>query len=272
MTPPPVVTVLHVAAGTLVLGVAPAAMLVRKGGLAHRRWGTAFACAMIVVLLTATVMWQPHGHLFLLFLDVVSAYLVFQGYRVIARRRRKQPDAREDAIDLGAALLVLASTVALLVLAATAATPLMRSIALILAAIAAIAAAFAALDLRAIRAGAQSRLGSLLVHISAMIGAYISAVTAFLVINLHTVPMAVRWIVPSLVGTFVIGGFSTVYRRRFAKARRARPARSEAVRPVSDQAESALPVSGQSEVAPSLSAAGIVPMPTPNRLESSLPK
>jgi hypothetical protein len=148
----------------------------------------------------------------------------------------------------------------------------MRSIALILAAIAAIAAAFAALDLRAIRAGAQSRLGSLLVHISAMIGAYISAVTAFLVINLHTVPMSVRWIVPSLVGTFVIGGFSTVYRRRFAKARRPRPARSEAVRPVSDQAESALPVSGQSEVAPSLSAAGIVPMPTPNRLESSLPK
>ena len=256
MGPPPVVTILHVAAGTLVLGVAPAAMLVRKGGLAHRRWGTAFACAMIVVLLTATVMWQPHGHLFLLFLDVVSAYLVFQGYRVIARRRRKQPDAREDAIDLGAALLVLASTVALLILAA----------------IAAIAAAFAALDLRAIRAGAQSRLGSLLVHISAMIGAYISAVTAFLVINLHTVPMAVRWIVPSLVGTFVIGGFSTVYRRRFAKARRARPAQSENAPSVSDRSQAALSVSDQSAAAPSLSAAGIVPMPTPNRLESSLPK
>jgi hypothetical protein len=246
---PAVITAFHVAAGTLVLAVAPAAMIVRKGGRSHRRWGSTFIAAMLVVLLTAAVMWQPHGHLFLLFLDVVCAYLVFQGYRVIARRRRKQPQARQDGIDLAAAALVLLSTCALLVLAVTATTPLMRSIALILAAIAAIAAAFAALDLRAIAAGRQSRLGSLLVHISAMIGAYISAVTAFVVINVHAAPMAARWIVPSLVGSIVIGGFSTVYRRRFAAAKPAAP-----------------------RAAPSPPSSGIVPMPMPKRLESSLPK
>jgi hypothetical protein len=225
-------------------------MLVRKGGRAHRRWGTAFICAMMIVLATATVMWQPHGHLFLLFLDVVCAYLVFQGYRVIARRRRLAPDRRQDAIDLGAAGLVLASTVALVALAATASTPLMRSIALILAAIAAIAAAFAALDLRAIASRTQSRLGSLLVHISAMIGAYISAVTAFVVINLHSVPMAARWTVPSAVGTIVIGWFSTEYRRRFSRRKE--------------------PQSTAGIVSPA--STGISPMPTPKRLESSLPK
>jgi hypothetical protein len=205
---------------------------------------------MMVVLLTATVMWQPHGHLFLLFLDVVCAYLVFQGYRVIARRRRRAPNRRQDAIDLTAAALVLASTVALVALAVTASTPLMRSIALILAAIGAIAAAFAALDLRAIASHTQSRLGSLLVHISAMIGAYISAVTAFVVINLHTVPMAARWIVPSAVGTVVIGWFSTEYRRRFARRKESQPTAGVVSR----------------------GSAGISPMPTPKRLESSLPK
>ena len=63
----------------------------------------------------------------------------------------------------------------------------------------------------------QSKLGSLLMHLSAMIGAYISAVTAFVVINAHAVPMGLRWLVPSLLGSGVIAGFSIVYRRRFAR-------------------------------------------------------
>jgi len=248
--PPPAasVTFLHIAAGTLVLGVAPAAMLVRKGGPSHRRWGMAFILAMAVVLVTAAFMWQPHGHLFLLLLDCVCAYLVFQGYRVIARRRRKERDARADRLDLTAAALVLASAVALVVLVAVSGAPLMRELAPILLAISAIAAIFAGLDLRALTARVQTRLGSLLVHISAMIGAYISAVTAFCVINFHHVPMTARWIVPSLLGSIVIGAFSTTYRRRLAGTRRA-------------QSVPATASSGSRSL-----------MPTPKRLESSLPK
>jgi hypothetical protein len=223
MAPGAAVTWLHIAAGTLVLGVAPAAMIVRKGGPSHRRWGLTFTFAMAAVLMTAAFMWQPHGHLFLFWLDFVCAYLVFQGFRVIARRRRKAPDVRADRIDLAAAALVLCCSAALLTLAATADTPLMRGLAPILASIAAIAGIFAALDLRALAARVQTRLGSLLVHISAMIGAYISAVTAFCVINFHSVPMAARWIVPSFIGTIVIGAFSTQYRRRFARRTRSAP-------------------------------------------------
>jgi hypothetical protein len=249
MTPGSLITWLHIAAGTLVLGVAPAAMLVRKGGSNHRRWGVGFISAMVVVLGTAAFMWQPHGHLFLLLLDCVCAYLVFQGYRVIARRRRKRPDPRADALDLGAAAFVLCSVVALFVLACTARTPLMRDLAPILASIATIAAIFAALDVRALGARVQTKLGSLLVHISAMIGAYISAVTAFCVINVHSVPMAARWIVPSFCGTIVIGAFSTAYRRRFARAARR-----------------------HSPAAAAASSGNFSLMPTPNRLESSLPK
>jgi hypothetical protein len=214
------VTLVHVGAGALVLVVAPAAMISRKGGRWHRGWGLAFASGMAFVLATAAFMWQPHGHLFLLFLDFVSAYLVFTGFRTIARRRRRIPEARADRIDALAAGLVLACAAALAILGFGAQTTLLRSLAAVLVALGAIAVSFAFLDLRAIVRRRQTRLGSLLMHLSAMIAAYISAVTAFCVINFHGVPMGLRWLVPSLAGSVVIGAFSIAYRRRFARSAR----------------------------------------------------
>ena len=210
----------HVLTGTIVLFVAPAALLTRKGGRWHRRWGQIFTAAMAVVLVSAAFMWQAQGHVFLLVLDFVCAYLVFEGFRVIARRRRRTPDRVADRIDVGAAVVILVCSTALVALAATARTPLMHDIASVLVGLAAIAAVFALLDLRAVVARVQTRLGSLLLHISAMMAAYISAVTAFCVINFHGVPMNLRWIVPSVLGSVVIAYFSTQYRLKFAATRR----------------------------------------------------
>jgi uncharacterized membrane protein len=222
----------HVATGAVVLVVAPAALLTRKGGRAHRFWGVVFGWAMAAVLATAAFMWQAKGHLFLLVLDVVCAYLVFEGFRVIFRRRRRAADRAANALDIGAAVAVLAAAVALFALAATSQTPLMRSIAGVLIGLGAIAAIFAALDLRAILGRVQTPQGSLLLHISAMLAAYISAVTAFCVINFHGVPMPLRWIVPSALGSLVIAGFSTQVRLRFARSRRARERKASGLRDV----------------------------------------
>jgi len=214
------ITLAHVAAGTIVLVVAPLALITLKGGSWHKRWGRFFAFAMCGVLGTSLFMWQPHRHVFLLALAVVCAYLIYEGYRVIARRRTAI-DKRADAFDLSAATLVLLSSAALFVIAVTAQTPLMHSITSILMALAAIGAIFAALDIRAVCSGARTRLGSLLMHISAMIAAYISAVTAFCVINFHDVPMNLRWIVPSAVGSTIIAYFSVQYRKKIARRKHA---------------------------------------------------
>jgi hypothetical protein len=214
------IVLFHIVAGTIVLIVAPIALITLKGGRTHRRAGSAFAFAMGVVLFTAAFMWQAKGHVFLLVLDVVCAYLVFEGFRVIARRRRKTADRVADGIDLAAAGLIVLCSIALVAIALVAQTPLMRDIAGILIGLAAIATTFAVLDLRAVAARVQTRLGSLLLHISAMMAAYISAVTAFCVINFHGVPMSLRWIVPSLIGSTIIAYFSAQYRLKFAAAKR----------------------------------------------------
>jgi hypothetical protein len=141
----------------------------------------------------------------------VSGYLVFSGYRILARRRRRRDDDLDNGVDIAAAALTVAAGVWLLVIAATAASDLMRGLAPIMAGLGVVAIAFAANDVRGIF-GPRTRAGFLIAHFSAMIAAYISAVTAFVVINAHGVPMELRWLVPIGVGTLVITAFSIPYR------------------------------------------------------------
>jgi hypothetical protein len=204
-------TVLHVIFGTFVLVVAPAAMFARKGGRWHRRWGKAFMLAMGVVLFTAGFMWQPKGHLFLLALSLVSAYFIFNGFRILARRRRRREDDLDNGVDILAAVATVVAGAWLFWIAATPVDKLMQSLAPIMAGLAAVAIAFAFNDIRGIF-GPRSRVGALIAHFSAMIAAYISAVTAFVVINAHGVPMQLRWLVPISIGTLVISAFALPYR------------------------------------------------------------
>ena len=196
-------TLLHVLFGTLALVVAPVAVFARKGGPWHRRCGFAFILAMAIVLFSAGFLWQAKGHMFLLPLAAVSGYLIFSGYRALMRHRRAVPDPFEDRVDMLAAGVAILAALGIVYLAATASTALMLQIRPALVGIGAIAVAFAANELLGF-AAPRMPLGWLLSHFAGMVAAYVSAVTAFVVINAHDVPMMVRWSVPSLAGGAVI--------------------------------------------------------------------
>jgi len=213
-------TWLHIVAGTIVLAVTPVALFVRLGGRWHRRIGTVFAVAMAIVLFSALFMWQKQGHQFLFALAFVSAYLVYHGFRIVERRRRKVADQLDDRVDLVAAGVAVVSGIWLFVLAAHAATDEMRSLVPVLFGLGAIAIAFALNDVRGVVVGRRMQIGWLLAHLSAMLSAYISGVTAFVVINAHGVPMLLRWAVPIGLGTSVIVGYSIRYRLAAAAAKR----------------------------------------------------
>jgi len=200
-------TVVHVVFGTIALVVVPAALLSRKGGAWHRRWGVAFTASMFAVLFTAGFLWQAKGHLFLVPLAGVSAYLIFNAWRVIARRRRLRPDPIDDRIDMLAALGAIGAGVVTAAMGLTASTPLLLSIRPALVGIGSIAICFGLNDLVGFRSQ-RTPSGWMLAHLSAMLAAYISAVTAFLVINAHAVPMMLRWLVPSAIGAGTIIAYS----------------------------------------------------------------
>jgi uncharacterized membrane protein len=205
-------TALHVFFGTVALVVAPAAVIARKGGSWHRRCGFAFILAMAIVLFSAGFLWQAKGHLFLVPLGAVSGYLVFNGYRNVVRHRRRTPDPFEDRVDVFAAGIAVAAGLGVVYLAATASNDLMFSIRPALVGIAAIAVCFAMNDVLGFTAP-RMKVGWLVGHFAGMIAAYIAAVTAFVVINAHAVPMQLRWLVPSLSGGAVI----VVYTLRYVR-------------------------------------------------------
>src|SRR5438034_3561536 len=84
------IRLVHVAAGTLALVVAPIPMLTAKGGGTHRRWGQVYFWAMAVVAVTAVILaaWRPV--VFLALLAVFSFYSAFYGYRALFRKRPRE--------------------------------------------------------------------------------------------------------------------------------------------------------------------------------------
>jgi hypothetical protein len=168
---------------------------------------------MAVVLFTAGFMWQSKGHFFLVPLGVVSGYLVVNGYRVAERRRRPVPNRLQDGIDIALALVVICAGIGAARLGITASTPLLHSIEPALIGIGTIAISFGLNDILGFL-GPRLRQGWLFAHFAALIAAYVSAVTAFVVINAHGAPMMLRWFVPSLIGVSAIGAYTFRYTSR----------------------------------------------------------
>ena len=54
---------------------------------------------------------------------------------------------------------------------------------------------------------------------SGMLGSYIAAVSAFSVVNFGFLPIAVRWLWPTIVGTPLIALWISYYRGRFGRWR-----------------------------------------------------
>jgi uncharacterized membrane protein len=78
---------IHVAAGLTALVMAPLAMLVRKGGTAHRRWGKVYFWAMFAIFASSLAVMTYRLNLFLLFIAVLAFYSAFSGCRVLQRKR-----------------------------------------------------------------------------------------------------------------------------------------------------------------------------------------
>lgn len=204
---------IHIIIGTVALVVAPGAMLARKGGRWHRRWGKTYFWAMAVVALTAVVMSLMRSGLFLLLVAVFSFYLAFTGYRALYRKRPHDPVALMDGIVAGASLL---GGVGLTVYGGwlSASGDGFGAVAL---AFGALSAGFAGTDLwRFMRPSAAKRAWFFL-HMTRMLGAYIATVSAFSAVNFTFLPPVVRWLWPTVVGSIGIALWVRYYRKRFAR-------------------------------------------------------
>ena len=208
---------IHIAAGTVALFMAPAAMLTAKGGRAHRRWGKIYFWAMMVVAATAVILaaWRPT--LFLGLLAVFSFYLAFSGYRALFRKR---PFAgqKATALDWAAALFTLGASAGLVVLGLARPSATWERLGVVPIVFGLLGVVLAGNDLRKFVRPPRERQAWWFDHMAGMLASYIAAVSAFSVVNFTFLPITVRWLWPTALGTPLIIVWITVYKVRFQRA------------------------------------------------------
>lgn len=185
---------LHIAAGFTGFFVAPVALLVRKGGPAHRAWGKVFFWAMVVAGITAIVSASLHGLTFLLLTGIFSLYLACFGYRSLYLKHlgQHQRPAPLDWLMVTAGLAIFVGTLLYGILhVKTNPVPVVFG---------AIGTMTAGRQLRGFLRVGSSRPGQWLRnHMSGFVGSYIAAVSAFSVTSLKFIPFPLNFLWPTLV-------------------------------------------------------------------------
>ena len=213
---------IHVLAGTVALVVAPIALMTVKGGPTHRRWGKVYFWAMAVVAATAIVVGFWRSILFLVLTAVFSFYAALSGYRVLSRKR---PDLGQgpSSLDWVAAGITLAASAMLVILGIVKPTPRFQALSTVAMVFGGLGFSIAGLDVWRFWRPPSDKRAWWYTHMANMIGSYIAAVTAFSVVNFHSLPTTLRWLWPTMIGSPLIAIWITYYKRRFNKPTSAAP-------------------------------------------------
>ena len=214
----------HAALGTIALGVAPLAMLVRKGGDWHRRWGKVFFYSMIGVCATAIFLAIAHPQNFWLALVAVfSFHMVASGYRSLYLKKLHE-GLKPASVDLwlhGSAGLVngglLIWGLSHLLMGQK------ETKAILFAVFGLIGSLMVFTNIQRFYKRKHDKREWFFAHISGTLGGYIATVSAFSAVNLTMIkPVWLQWLWPTLVGAPLIALISVYYRKRFEKGARVR--------------------------------------------------
>ncbi len=188
-----VLLLLHIVAGAAALVTAAIALMVVKGGVHHVRAGRVYAASMALVCASALPLAVLGADVLLLMVAVFSFYLVFAGWR-FARNAGARPGAMDWA-----AVTVMGLTG--LGMWGYGAALFQRGDPqwVTMTVFGCIAVALSAVDLRYHRASGRSGSQRIARHLTNMLAGTIATVTAALVVNVHTRPAWLAWILPTVL-------------------------------------------------------------------------
>lgn len=193
----------HIASGGLALisGITP--MLLEKGGKIHKRAGTVFVYAMFTASFSAFVLSIMTNNSFLLAVAVFSFYMNYTGYRALRNRAFKYVWydwlASVVSASLGIYMISTRNTV-LLVFGGILALMVIQDL---------------YKQFKGDEAIREARRQRVILHIGRMVGTYIAAFTAFVVVNVKNVkPWWLPWLLPTLIGVPFIFYWAGQWRKK----------------------------------------------------------
>lgn len=188
---------LHAGLGGIALLAGLVALLAQKGRGVHKKSGLAFFYALLFSTSTALIisLLPRHESPFLFAIGIFSAYFIITGYRAL-RFKKGIPKLLVDKL-ISWTMIVTGLCMVLLPII------LSHKINIILSVFGIVGLLFALRDLRLFTNYQKLKSSWLQLHLGKMIGGYIAATTAFVVVN-NLFSGIYGWFIPGIIGGFYI--------------------------------------------------------------------
>ena len=192
-----ILIITHATFGGIALLTGLISIIAYKGKNLHKKSGKFFVYTMITSGLIAMfiAVLPNHECPFLFAIGIFSTYLALTGYRAL-RFKRKSINLKLDIV----LAWIMAVTGFLMIILPTVLTQRFN---IVLGVFGILGISLAIQDLMLFRNSKRLRKGWLKMHIGKIMGGYISAVTAFIVVN-QLIPGIYGWLIPSLIGSVFI--------------------------------------------------------------------
>ncbi len=208
---------LHIAGGSMALLSGLGAMLTRKGSLVHRRFGKVYFGSMTAVFLGALAVAIGHDREFLLMVAFFSYYMTVRGYRILSLKRlgSGQKPAWVDWM-----IMVVSGAFIFFLISWGVYTSTQGSgMGIVGMVFGGIGASFLVRDIRNFVRPPKEKMHWWYGHIASMGGSYISAITAFIVVNVQIGQFNwLLWVLPAVIGGIFIARTLRHYKDQFAQS------------------------------------------------------
>jgi len=188
---------IHAGFGGIALIAGLIALIAKKGNLLHKKAGIIFFYSMLLSATIALIVAMLPNHFspFLFVLGIFSSYFLISGFRSLSFKQK----SHNYTIDKVIAFLILITGVFMVV------WPIIikHQINIVLLVFGTMSIFFGVNDLLAFRNTSQLKKRWLKIHLGKMTGGYISAVSAFFVVN-NVLPGVWNWFTPGVIGSLYI--------------------------------------------------------------------
>lgn len=189
-----VLLIVHVLCGGISLLLGLSIMIQRKGGRLHKLVGIIYYYSMLISSFTAMPMSWMHRNYFLLMVSVLTAFMLLSGRRYI--RRKKAADA--GVFDWTLTSIMAIAGISFVVFAVKNLTH-GNTFGIVYLIFGMGGLFFVFQDFRNFTKRSPISNFWLTTHLQRMIGSYVAALTAFLVVNNNILPGTIAWVVPTII-------------------------------------------------------------------------
>ena len=197
-----IILIIHIIAGSIGLFTGTINIIRKKGDKPHQLVGKFFFYGMIVNAVAGFVLSILHDNLFLLIIAVFSFYLTATGQRFLFLKKLDKGQ-KPKTIDWAVTITMICFSLFFIIYGVSLLVN-HNNFGIVLLVFGFISMWMARKDIATYRGKINFKNYWLLIHIQRMIGAYIAALTAFLVVNNNYLPPVVAWLMPTIILTPLI--------------------------------------------------------------------